>query len=52
MNHSGVTRAADSPIDESLDYDAPGIEMVMTPEELEREVMYGAVSTLIVCQDG
>jgi hypothetical protein len=31
------------------DYEAPGIETVLTPEELEREVLYGGDGTVVVC---
>jgi hypothetical protein len=28
----------------SLSYEAPCVEIVLTPEELEREVLYGGIS--------
>jgi hypothetical protein len=30
-------------------YEAPGIESVLTPEALEREVLYGGNGTIDVC---
>jgi hypothetical protein len=30
-------------------YEAPGIESVLTPEALEREILYGGDGTPIVC---
>jgi hypothetical protein len=30
-------------------YEAPGIETVLTPEDLEREVLYGGNGTPVVC---
>jgi hypothetical protein len=37
-----------SPAGES-EYEAPGIEAVLTPEELEREVLYGGGASPDVC---
>jgi len=41
----------DSNVDrEEPEYEAPGIEAIMTPEELEREVLYGGNGqSIIVC---
>jgi hypothetical protein len=30
-------------------YEPPGIEAVMTPEELEREVLYSGNGSVIIC---
>jgi hypothetical protein len=34
---------------ERMEYEAPGIEAVLTPEELEREVLYGGNGSPVNC---
>jgi len=47
MQHDSQKPAIDRGDD---DYEAPGIEAIMTPEELEREVLYGGDGqSIIVC---
>jgi hypothetical protein len=40
---------SNSPDPASADYEAPCIETVLTPEELEREVIYGGGGSVPVC---